>query len=377
MKFKESLLTDISNPKQWKTISTSDLKESGYPVYGANGKIGFYNSYTHKEETLLITCRGATCGTINICEPFSYVNGNAMAVDDLDTGKISLKFLYYYLQKRGFNDVISGSAQPQITRQGLQNIKIPLPPLETQKQIAAVLNKANELRQKRKQSNVKLDELLQSTFLDMFGDPVANPKNWIECSIKNICEVQTGSTPSREKPEYYSGNIPWIKTGEVVNGYIYDTEEHITQEAVNKSNCKLFPQNTILVAMYGQGFTRGRIAVLRNSATTNQACSAILPSNKINHEFLFNLLKVQYNTLRELGRGGNQPNLNLSMIKDFKIYLPPLDLQNKFAQIVEKVEQQKAKNEASAQKLDDLFNVLLQRAFKGELEFKAMAKLSC
>ena len=76
-------LTDICRPKQWKTISTAQLKESGYPVYGANGKIGFYNEYTHEFPTLLITCRGATCGTVNISEPNSYVNGNAMALDNL------------------------------------------------------------------------------------------------------------------------------------------------------------------------------------------------------------------------------------------------------------------------------------------------------
>ncbi|MEI8390516.1 MAG: restriction endonuclease subunit S [bacterium] len=290
-------------------------------------------------------------------------------------------YLMYLLNSERFKQLAISST----TGIGVQNLnvnavrefKIPLPPLETQKQIAAVLDKADELRQKRKQANAKLDEFLQSVFLDMFGDPTKNSKGWKECKIVDICAVQTGSTPSREKPEYYNGDIPWVKTGEVINSYIYDTEEHITQEAINKSNCKLFPQNTILVAMYGQGYTRGRAAILKKKATTNQACSAILPSEKINHEFLFNLLKAQYNTLRELGRGGNQPNLNLSMVKNFEIYLPPIGLQNEFAQIVEKVEDLKKKNEASAVKLDDLFNSLLQRAFKGELEFReeALAKV--
>lgn len=285
------------------------------------------------------------------------------------------KTFFKYLINKTIQDMlkhIHGSTMKHITKADFDKIPIILPPLETQKQIAAVLDKADEIRQKRKLANQKLDELLQSTFIDMFGDPVTNPKGWNSCKIIEVCNVQTGSTPSRDKPEYYGGSIPWVKTGEVVNTYIYDTEEHITQEAINKSNCKLFPQNTILVAMYGQGYTRGRVAVLKKQATTNQACSAILPSTKINHEFLFNLLKSQYNTLRELGRGGNQPNLNLSMVKDFRIFTPPLDLQSKFAQIVEKVEEQKSKNEAQIKKLDDLFNSLLQRAFKDELEFKEL-----
>lgn len=119
--WKKVKLINICRPKQWKTLSISDLHDDGYPVYGANGKIGFYNEYTHEEETLLITCRGATCGSVNICEPKSYVNGNAMALDNLSTD-CNFKFLYYFFLRRGFNDVISGSAHPQITGQGLSKI---------------------------------------------------------------------------------------------------------------------------------------------------------------------------------------------------------------------------------------------------------------
>lgn len=125
-------LTSICKPKQWKTISTKELKEDGYPVYGANGKIGFYNKYTHEFPTVLITCRGATCGSINISEPKSYVNGNAMALDNL-SADVHLYYLAHYLRFRKLDDVISGSAQPQITGQGLSSLQIPLPPLEQQK----------------------------------------------------------------------------------------------------------------------------------------------------------------------------------------------------------------------------------------------------
>ena len=90
----EKKLCELCNPKQWKTISSNKLIDDGYPVYGANGVIGYYNEYNHENRTILITCRGATCGTINICEPFSYVNGNAMALDDLSPD-IELKYLFY------------------------------------------------------------------------------------------------------------------------------------------------------------------------------------------------------------------------------------------------------------------------------------------
>ena len=122
----EKLLCEICNPKQWKTISSEQLKKNGYPVYGANGIIGYYSEYNHEKETLLITCRGATCGTLNICEAFSYVNGNAMALDNLSKD-IDIKFLYYFLKNRGLKDTITGSAQPQIVRQSLEKVRISYP----------------------------------------------------------------------------------------------------------------------------------------------------------------------------------------------------------------------------------------------------------
>lgn len=120
-------LTKICNPKQWPTISSKELTDSGFPVYGANGTIGFYSSYNHEQPTVLITCRGATCGTINVCEPKSYVTGNAMALDEPDLRKTSLEFLECYLKVRGLNDTITGAAQPQITRKNLQIVGVFVP----------------------------------------------------------------------------------------------------------------------------------------------------------------------------------------------------------------------------------------------------------
>lgn len=133
-------LFEICNPTQWPTISKADLTSSGFPVYGANGIIGYYDKYNHEYPTILITCRGATCGRINVSLPKSYVNGNAMALDDLDSKNLSFNYLLYFLKYRGFEDVITGSAQPQITRQGLEGVEIPLPPLAEQIRIADKLD---------------------------------------------------------------------------------------------------------------------------------------------------------------------------------------------------------------------------------------------
>ena len=139
--WKKYNLFDICQPKQWKTIAVKDLINEGYPVYGANGIIGYYHEYNHDVATVLLTCRGATCGEVHISKPYSYINGNAMCMDNLSDKTIT-KFLYYYLKSINLNFIISGSAQPQITQIGLRKVEIPIPPLETQQ---AIVNKIESL----------------------------------------------------------------------------------------------------------------------------------------------------------------------------------------------------------------------------------------
>ncbi|MBQ9018334.1 restriction endonuclease subunit S, partial [Candidatus Saccharibacteria bacterium] len=160
-------LGEICRPKQWKTVATSQLSEEGYPVYGANGIIGKYKEYNHENETILVTCRGATCGALNICEPFSYVNGNAMALDNLDQS-IDLKYLYYFLKGRGFHDVISGSAQPQIIRSAIERIEVPICDIETQKEITKSFAKIEKLIESKKKILANLDNLVKARFVEMF-----------------------------------------------------------------------------------------------------------------------------------------------------------------------------------------------------------------
>jgi type I restriction enzyme S subunit len=158
-------LHEICRPKQWPTVTSGELTISGFPVYGANGRIGYFPEFNHADPTVLITCRGATCGTINICEPKSYVTGNSMALDELDD-QVDLHFLAHYLRNRGLNDVISGSAQPQITREGLTKVTVPVPGIQEQRRIAAILDQAEALRAKRRQALAKLDTLAQSLVQD-------------------------------------------------------------------------------------------------------------------------------------------------------------------------------------------------------------------
>ena len=155
-------LIEICSPKQWPTISTAELTETGFPVFGANGLIGCYPEYNHEESTVLITCRGATCGTINISPPKCYVTGNAMALDNPNPKRVTIEWLAVVLKMRSMADTISGSAQPQITRQNLQHVKLPLPALDLQREFARRVTAVEKLKTAQRAALAELDALFAS-----------------------------------------------------------------------------------------------------------------------------------------------------------------------------------------------------------------------
>lgn len=366
----EKLLIEICNPKQWKTIATKDLKESGYPVYGANGKIGFYNEYTHKEPTLMITCRGATSGNVNISEPYSYINGNAMALDDLDENLIDLKYLYYYLKYRGLKDVISGSAQPQITRSGLSKVKVYYADLEKQKIIVKILDKVQELIYKRKQQIEELDKLVKSRFIGLFGDPVKNDKNWKVTKIGNIAkDIRYGTS----KSSVDGGEYPYIRMNNITyNGkldlsdlkYIDIEDDELEKYIVRKGDVLFNRTNSLELIGKTCVFDLDEPMIIAGYIIRIRLIDEVLPI------YLSTFLNSDYGKklLRSMAKGAvNQVNINAQELKSIKVLIPPIELQNEFAGFVKQVDKLKSEMQKSLKEIEDNFNSLMQKAFKGEL----------
>jgi type I restriction enzyme S subunit len=166
-------LVDICNPKQWPTISSKQLLETGYPVFGANGLIGYFDRFNHPDPTVLVTCRGATCGTINISPPNCYVTGNSMAMDNPNPDLITTEYLAWVLRLRGMHDVISGSAQPQITRQGLETVAIPVPPIESQMDFANELRAVERIGNSSRLSEGSLSDVSKCLGEQLIGGSIA------------------------------------------------------------------------------------------------------------------------------------------------------------------------------------------------------------
>lgn len=354
-------LTDICKPKQWKTIPTNDLLKNGFPVYGANGVIGYYKEYNHKDSVVTITCRGATCGTVNITEPKSYITGNAMCLDNLRQD-IMQKYLYYYLSNYDFTNVISGSAQPQITRQGLEKVVISIETKEEQTTIVALLDKVNSIIDARQQQLAKLDELVKARFVEMFGDININDKGWDVEPLGRLCTIVRGASP-RPIEKYLGGDVPWIKISDATHGeniYLNKTKEYIIQEGVSKS--RKVKSGSLIFANCGVSLGFARIITFDGCIHDGWLAMEDV-DDRANKIFLLQALNQMTEHFREIAPAGTQPNLNTTIMKEYKQIIPPMCLQEEFVEFIDRVDKLRLQIEKSLEKLETLKKALMQKYF--------------
>ena len=354
-------LCEISSPKQWKTISSDMLIADGYPVYGANGIIGYFTEYNHECETLLITCRGATCGALNICQPYSYVNGNAMALDNL-SDDVDIKYLYYYLLNRGLSDVITGSAQPQIVRQSLDKVVVEYPVINKQKEIVDNLNHIEELISYRKEQLNKLDELVKSRFIEMFGDPVNNSEGLPELTLPELGEFGRGVSKHRPRndPKLLGGKYPLIQTGEVANSNLYITEYESTYSELGFKQSKLWQKGTLCITIAAN---IAKTAILTFDACFPDSVVGFKANDKTNNIFIHYWFSFFQVILEAQAPESAQKNINLKTLSELKIIVPPIDLQNEFATFVEQTDKLKFELKEILEKLETLKKSLMQQYF--------------
>ena len=213
------------------------------------------------------------------------------------------------------------------------------------------------------------EERLQQALVPANEEPYPIPKNWCWTRMENIARWGSGGTPSRKIPLYYQGTIPWIKTGELNDDYIFETEEHLSEDAVIHSSAKLFPINTVIIAMYGA--TIGKVGILGVEATTNQACACGVASLAVYFKYLFYYARSEKDNFVKKGKGGAQPNISQEIIKKHAIPLPPLPEQHRTVSCIENLFAKLDEAKEKAQTVVDGFELrksaILHKAFTGKL----------
>jgi type I restriction enzyme S subunit len=370
-----------SIPKDWCVLSFQDviqdvtggnkkikkeqyLEEGKYPIVD-QGK-GLVAGYTDEEVYVKHTPPYIIFG--DHTRTFKYVDFKfVLGTDGVKVlipkiSEINVKYLYYFfltleVPDTGYNRHFKF----------LKDVMIPIPPLEQQNHIVAVLDKAQVLIDKRKEAIAKLDELVQAVFLDMFGDPVLNKRNWIMKSLGELTDVRDGT---HDSPKYVTKGYPLITSKNIKNGKIdFDKVNYISREDFEKINQRSkVDLGDIIMPMIG---TIGNPCIVTeepNYAIKNVALIKFM-NNELNNVYVKQLLDSHYlqYILGKNGRGGTQKFLSLSDIRNMKIPVADSRLQEKFCIIEKEIRIKKELYEISIRKLEAYFQTLLQRAFKGEL----------
>ena len=279
------------------------------------------------------------------------------------------KFIAYYLRSNSFyvekGKYARGFKVMEIKPTDIARIPIPLPSEEIQSRVVAELDKINELIRLKKEQLKDYDNLAQSIFYEMFGDPVVNEKGW---EVKHIGDFGTciaGATPSTTVEEYWiNGTIPWLSSGEVSKGRIFNTDKRITQHGYNSCSTRMIPAHTIVIAMAGQGKTRGTVGVAEIPLCTNQSICSIVTNEKIDVDFLYYQIKFLYNELRSASNGdGGRGGLNLRLIQKFPIISPNYSIQVSFAKRIKTVELLKSNIQTTIADLETLLASRMQYWF--------------
>ena len=329
-------LGELCAPKQWKSLKQSEMTSDGYPVYGANGVIGYYSEYNHEEETILVGCRG-TCGEVNLCAPYSYVTSNAMCLDRL-SDRVDRDYLICFLKAYNFGRVIGGTSQPQITKAGISSIEVPLFSLEKQIVIRLRLKSILDELVSCKALLAKLDTLVKSRFVEMFGDPTVEHDGWPYETIGNVCQVITGNTPSRKDEANYGDSIEWCKTDNITDArYLTRAAESLSEAGAQRG--RIAPAGSVLMAcIAGSIKTIGKVAINDRPVAFNQQINALIPMDGLSVDYLLWALRLSKDYLCSDVNMQLKGILNKSALSAKRFAIPPLALQQEFADFVAEVD---------------------------------------
>ena len=293
-----------------------------YPYYGATGVVDYINDYITNEQLL---CIAEDCGNYKADEESSYiingkawVNNHAHVVKPKDS--CSIEYLHQYLKMLDLMPYVSGTTRLKLTQKKMKEIPVILPSMERQMEFVAFTNQAD----KSEFGGSK------SQFIEMFGDPMTNDKQWPKFSCLNeVTQIVLGSTPKSNNPSYWDGDIRWITPAEMTDSsyFIYDTERHITEEGRKAANLTMLPEGAVL---FSTRAPIGKVGIVGKEMCCNQGFKNFICSEKINNIFLYYTLKFKKEYLCSLGTGTTFKELSKRTVESLRIAAPPIELQKQF-----------------------------------------------
>lgn len=291
-------------------------------------------------------------------------------IESRDDSILDVRYLFWFLSKyvEKLRALSIGGVIKYIKLNNLTDPIIPLPPLETQKQIVKILDEADALRQKRKQAIALLDDYLKAVFLDMFGDPVTNPKKWEIKTLENIASIKIGPFGSLlHKADYIDNGIPLVNPKHIINNRISaDSKTAITKSKHLELNSYHLHEGDVVLARRGEIGRCGLVTKKEHGYLCGTGSMFIRPKKSLSPVYLIFLITNPKITeiLFNQAKGITMKNLNASSVKNISLPIPPIDVQEKFFKIVQKIEALKQAMQAQLAELDTQFQALMQKAFR-------------
>lgn len=381
-------------------LKASDYVSEGYPVINVRN-IGYgnekdasleyiNNEIAHKlrqhkleKHDIVFGRKGAVDRHLLILHSHAnYYQGSDCIRLRISTPKVISKFLSYFFQTEGHKRWMEaqgsfGATMGSLNQGIINRINFPLPPLPIQRKIAAILSAYDELIENNNRRIAILEKMAEEIYREWFvrlrfpGHKKVKvvkgvPEGWEVKKVGEVYKTSSGGTPSRNNARYYNGNINWLKTGELKNTYTFESEEKIAPEGLENSSAKLYGKNTVVIAMY---CAMEDISILAEDASTNQACCAFLPS-KINIPYLFTYYQIKFALphIIAFAHGAAQQNLSQEIIKSYSLFLPHMELIDRFAELVQPLHSEIKSLMLRNMSLKKSRDLLLPRLISGKLE---------
>ena len=279
--------------------------------------------------------------------PFDGICSGDITVIEADPDKILPELLPFVIQNDDLFDFAvgksAGSLSPRVKWEHLKNYEFELPDMDKQIELAELLWAIDETKKAYQELIAATDELVKSQFIEMFGEVKDNRKGLPVKRIRDFAECYAGATPRTKVTAYWdNGTIPWMASGEIHLGHVYETEKKITQLGYDKCSTKMVPPHTVVIALAGQGKTRGTVALTEIELCTNQSLCAMITDNTVLPDYLYHNLRGRYEEIRNMcaiaeGRGG----LNLQIVGNIEVIVPSVDKQEEFISIAKQSDKSK------------------------------------
>jgi type I restriction enzyme S subunit len=392
-RWKTAHLGDVAAVFNGKTPSKAEQRSTGHPVLkikdvnergGFRGKFEsfvdpalarrFSTKQVRKGDTLILNAAhnaDYVASKTYRAEPptFGALATGEWLIVRADAEVLDSNFAHHWINsaitRRQLRNLVNGI---HLYPKDVARLRVPLPSLTEQRRIAEVLDRAESLGTKRRGALATLEGLTESLFLDLFGNPATNPKDWSKVALGDVATFVGGGTPSRARPEYFTGSICWATSKDMRHEFLDDTEEHITRRAIEDSATKLVPAGTILVVVKSKILARHLpVAVARVPTCFGQDLKGITPNERFEVSFVAASLRLGKRWLLERARGINTEGLTLDHLRAFQLLAPPLSIQREFAKLCGSLESLRTAQRASLAEMDSLLAALHNKAFKGEL----------